>query len=270
MQKALAELVTKLKQAQGTNLKSVVLYGSAVTGEFHPQHSDLNVLCVLEKLGATELARMSPAARWWSGQGHPAPLVFGLQELQRSADIFAIELVDIKSGNKVLAGEDVFAGLEVPMNLHRLQVERELRTNLIRLRQRYLAARQDNKTVLRLMTDSVSSFASLFRHALIALGAKPEAQSAAPSDPVAAAPGAAAASSSADAKSDAVDAKPRKRDAVDQLAALLGFNAGGFHIVLDVRQGRRRAVDVDVPTTFHSYLDAVTRVTEEVDLRLSQ
>lgn len=262
MQTGLSGLVAKLQQVLGSNLKSVVLYGSAVTGEFNQQHSDLNVLCVLDKLGATELARLNPAAQWWSRQGHPAPLVFSLAELRQAADVFAIELVDIKSGNRILAGEDVFAGLEVPMNLHRLQVERELRTNLIKLRQQYLVSRQDNKAILKLMTDSVSSFASLFRHALLALGAKPEAPSAATHDPAPAAPGAVAASSSA-------ETKPRKRDAVDQLAALLGFNAGGFHIVLDVRQGRRRAADVDVATTFHAYLDAVTRVAEEVDKRLA-
>src|SRR2546422_8340651 len=83
---------------------------------------------------------------WWTRKGHPSPYVFTLEELRQSADVFAIELWDIKSSRKVLFGEDVFDGLDVPMGLHRIQVERELRASLVRLRQRYLTAAQDRKS----------------------------------------------------------------------------------------------------------------------------
>lgn len=256
MQNKLTELVARLTAAAGPNLKSVILYGSAVSGEFHPQHSDLNVLCVLQKLGAYELGQLNAAARWWTSQGHPAPLVFTLEELKSAADIFAIELLDIKANHRVLTGEDVFSNLEVPMRFHHLQVERELRTNLVRLRQKYLAAPRDGKTVLRLMLDSAASFVALFRHALIALGQP--------------APGPAPATPAAVAVEE--EQKPtgreRNRDVVDRLAKLLGFNAVGFQIVLDVLQGNRQERHVDVPSTFNMYLDAVSRVAEEVDRRL--
>lgn len=237
MEKQLDQLVRKLKEAAGSNLRSVVLYGSAVTGEFHPKHSDLNVLCVLEQLDAVELEELNPTAAWWSRKGHPAPLVFSLEELRRSADVFAIELLDIKASRRVLFGEDFFANLDVPMNLHHAQVERELRSNLIRLRQRYLAAPPDLKTLLGLMTASVSAFATLFRHALSALGEQPPQQ---------------------------------KRDVLNRLAGLLGFDAAGFHTVLDVREGKRREKDVDIVATFRAYLEAVARVAHEVDRRLEK
>ena len=51
METKLSELVARLKSAVGDNLKAVVLYGSAATGEFQGQHSDLNVLCVLDRAG---------------------------------------------------------------------------------------------------------------------------------------------------------------------------------------------------------------------------
>jgi len=260
MQNKLTELVARLTAAAGANLKSVVLYGSAVSGEFHPRHSDLNVLCVLNKLGAYELSQLNAPARWWANQGHPAPLVFTLEELQHSADVFAIELLDIKTSHRVLAGEDVLASLDVPMKFHHLQVERELRTNLVRLRQRYLAAAQDAKAVLRLMIDSVSSFVALFRHVLIVLGQPaPEPAPAATPDPK-------PAGVSADEQKSG--ARERNRDVVDRLAKLLGFNAIGFQIILDVRRGAKQERQVDVPTTFNMYLEAISRVTEEVDRRL--
>ena len=234
MEKELSELVEKLKQAAGANLRSVVLYGSAASGEFQPKHSDLNVLCVLGRLDAAELAKLNSATSWWARKGHPAPLVFTLEELRRSADVFAIELLDIKTSHRMLHGEDVFSGLEVPMNLHRHQVERELHTNLIRLRQAFLAAPGDTKALGRLMNESVSTFVALFRHALIVLGERPP---------------------------------QGKRAAVDALARLLGFEAGGFHAVLDTREGKRGSQDVR--EVFASYLAAVTRVAEEVDRRLA-
>jgi len=231
----LNELVEKLKQAAGTNLKSVVLYGSAVTSEFHPQHSDLNVLCVLERLDASELEKLSPAVAWWVRKGNAAPLVFSLPELRQFADIFAIELVDIKANHRVLQGEDVFAALEVPMSLHAAQVERELSGSLIRLRRGYLLAGRDRKALLRLMTASVSAFATLFRHSLMTLSES---------------------------------APDRKRDAFERLAKLVGFEAGPFHAVLEVREGKRRARDLDVQATFRAYLEGVTRVVNEMDRRL--
>ena len=237
MEKDLNELVEKLKQAAGTNLKSVVLYGSAASGDFQQKHSDLNVLCVLERLHGEELAKLNPATAWWARKGHPAPLVFTVEELRRSADVFAIELLDIQASRRVLDGEDVFASLHVPMSLHREQVERELRTNLIRLRQGSLATPRSDASLERLMTASVSTFLALFRHALIALGEQ---------------------------------APKEKRAGVDRLAALLGFDGAGFHAVLDAREGKRPLRSSDVPATFAAYLAAVTHVTEEVDRRLAR
>jgi len=237
MRKHLNELVEKLKAATGANLKSIVLHGSAVGGEFHPEHSDLNVLLLLERLDVAELEKLNPTARWWESKGHPAPLVFTPEELVRSADVFAIELLDIKARHELLAGEDFFTTLEVPMNRHRAQVERELRTNLVRLRQHYLASPGDGKAMLRLMTESVSSFGTLFRHALIALGEpRPE----------------------------------HKSDALDRLAAQLGFDPSAFHTILDLRAARRRAKEINVEVTFRGYLDAVGCVTREIDTRFGQ
>ncbi len=235
MEKELSELVTKLKEAAGANLKAVILYGSMTTGEFQPKYSDVNLLCVLERLDAIELEKLNPPVVWWVRQRQPPPIVFTLDALRRSADAFPIELVDIKSSHRVLFGEDVFVSLEVPMNLHRVLLERELRINLIRLRQRYLVALRSREKLLRLMTGSVSTFLTLFRHSLIALGE---------------------------------EAPQPRHEVVDRLAALLGLDPVPFHTILDVREGNRQPNQVDVPATFRSYLEGVTRVVEEVDRRL--
>jgi len=232
----LTDLVTRLKNAAGSNLLSVILYGSAATEEFHPGHSDLNVLCIMLSLGRDDLSKLHPASAWWAKKGHPAPLFFTLNELHHSADIFAIELLDIKAAHRVLHGEDVIASLHVPMDLHRLHVERELRNNTLRLRQHYVMHPADSRKTLELMTSSISTFAALFRHALIALGEDPP---------------------------------PTKRSTMDRLGSVLGFDPSPFHTIFEIREGRKRGRDVDVQATFDAYLDRVAKVTEEMDRRLA-
>ena len=105
----LTDLVTKLKDAAGSNLLSVILYGSAATEEFHEGHSDLNILCVMQSLGRDDLGKLHAASAWWAKKGHPAPLFFTLDELHHSADVFAIELLDIKAAHRILHGEDLMA-----------------------------------------------------------------------------------------------------------------------------------------------------------------
>jgi len=232
----LTDLVTRLKNAAGSNLLSVILYGSAATEEFHPGHSDLNVLCIMQSLGRDDLRKLHAASAWWAKKGHPAPLFFTLNELHHSADVFAIELLDIKAAHRVLHGEEVIASLHVPMDLHRLQVERELRNNTLRLRHHYVMHPADSRKTLELMTSSISTFAALFRHALMALGEDPP---------------------------------PTKRSTMDRMGSVLGFDPSPFHTIFEIREGHKRERDVDVQATFDAYLDRVVKVTEEIDRRLT-
>jgi predicted nucleotidyltransferase len=237
MEKDLNQLVEKLKSAAGTNLKTVVLYGSAVAGDFHPKHSNLNILCLVERAGATELESLNPVAVWWVRKGHPAPLIFTLDELRRSADVFAIELLDIKQHHRILHGDDSLISLEVPMVLHGLQVERELRVDSIRLREAILTAPRSRRALMNLMLASVSSFVTLFRHALIVLGEQPP---------------------------------HGKRAIVARASAVFGASAVAFDTVLDVREGKQKQSQVDVAATLRGYLELVVRVADAVDHKLAR
>jgi len=170
---ALKNLVERLHEAARDNLESIILYGSAARGDFHDAHSDLNVLCILRSLRAAELARVSAAVKWWTTVQHqPAPLFLGSDELRQSADVFAIELLDMQQSHRVLYGADIIADITVPMNLHRVQVEHELRTLLLKLRQHFL--REGNQQELgAVLAKSFSSALTLLRHTLIAFQEQP-------------------------------------------------------------------------------------------------
>ncbi|HET7100756.1 MAG TPA: hypothetical protein VFJ52_06370, partial [Terriglobia bacterium] len=222
--------------AAGDNLKALVLFGSAGRGEYHERHSDLNVLCVLGQAGAEEIEALHDTATWWEQKKFPAPRIFTLDELRTSADIFAIELLDMKAHHKMIYGEDFFEELEVPMQWHRLQVERELRTNWLKLRQCILLAPQKDQVLMGLMDASMSTFVTLFRHALAVLGEEPPAG---------------------------------RREIVAAIARLAGARPEAFQKILDVREGKRPVREVKARETLREYLDMVERVTAEVDRRLA-
>jgi hypothetical protein len=174
MEAKLTELVSRLKEAAGKNLESVILYGSAARGEFRPGASDLNVLCTLVQIDVNEMLRLAPAVRWWTQEmKEPAPLFFLTEELQRSTDVFAIESLDVKRSHRVLFGIDVVADLHIPMNLHRVEVEHELRLLLLRLRQHLLHVGRNELELLAVLKRSISSGVTLLRHTLLAFGEEP-------------------------------------------------------------------------------------------------
>jgi predicted nucleotidyltransferase len=231
----LDELVQKLKAAASDNLKAVILYGSAATEEFHTKHSDLNILCLVDRADAARLEKLHGPVEWWIRRGQRPPLVFTLEELRRSADIFTIELLDMKSRHRVLYGENVLADISVPLHYHSIQVERELRTDWLRLRQAILAAPKKSKVYLELMLSAFSAFAALFRHVLLALGETP---------PV------------------------TKREAIDRIAQFAGADPAGFQTILSLREGKSSERDIDVEKTLNQYFSFVEAVTDKFDRQL--
>src|ERR1700694_4466393 len=228
----ISEFVDRLRTAAGTNLESIILYGSAVSEEFHAEYSDVNVLCIVRELSAPALRALAPAVNWWTQSKHPAPLIFTLDELNRSADVFTIELLDMQRRHRVLHGADVLKSVKVPLDLHPVQVKRNLRTKLLLLRQHYLSAASDNKKILHLMLGSVSSFITLFRHAQIAMGEQPP--------------------------------EP-KRKVVELLAEKLRFDPGPFFDLLDIREHHLKPKTGDAQDAFSRYLRAIEAVIRAVD-----
>jgi predicted nucleotidyltransferase len=234
-EKQIDEFISRLRALEGENLQSVILYGSAANGEFHPEFSNVNLLCILRETSFATLTAMAPAVEWWTRQKHHAPLVVTREELERSTDVFSIELLDMKQRHRVLYGDDVLSPLDIPMHLHRAQLEYELREKLILLRGRLLLAANNKKQLWELMLSSLSTFTTLFRHALIALG----------------------------------DTPPKtKRQAVQALAERVPFDASAFLQLLNIRERKIETKQLDVTDVFARYLAAVQQVTAAVDKML--
>jgi predicted nucleotidyltransferase len=231
METKLRELVSRLKEAAGKNLESVVLYGSAASGTFRPGTSDLNVLCTLVTIDVHELQLLAPVVLWWTTEEkEPTPLFFLSEELQHSTDVFPIESLDIKRARRVLFGTDPVADLDIPMNLHRVQVERDLRLLLLRLRQHVLHAGKNELEYTTILKKTASGALTLLRHTLLAFGEEP------PADPSA---------------------------LFERIAAVTGAEAGAFQAPYDFHEGQ--ALTEDPFVVYDNYIHALEKVVNALD-----
>lgn len=160
---SLDELVQQLSGVYGAGLQSVVLYGSAASGEQVEGRSDQNVLVIVDHLDRLRLQQLAQTSRAWTDSGNPPPLTLTSAEWKRSADIFPMEYADILERHRVLKGDNPFAGIRVEARDLRLQVEHEAMGKLLRLRAGVMNAGTDTKRQLALLTESLSALMVIFR-----------------------------------------------------------------------------------------------------------
>src|SRR5688572_7922706 len=132
------EMARRLEVALEERLSSVVAYGPAVQDSAYPAIGGEYLLIVLVDLEPETLRRLREPVRWWLGRGRPWPRLFTPELLRASADVFPIELVDIASRHRVVFGADPIEDLSIEPGHLRLQLERELREKLMRLREGYV------------------------------------------------------------------------------------------------------------------------------------
>src|SRR5271163_616994 len=234
-EKLISEFVERVRGVAGANLLAVILYGSAAAGDHIADLSDVNLLCVLGETSFGAIEALAPAIEWWGKQKHRVPLLLSLDEMRRSSDVFSIEFLDMRRHYRVLWGEDVLKTLEIPMRLHRAQVEYELGEKTIVLRQGLLAASGHDEAKWDLLLRSLPAFGTLFRHALIALG---------------------------DAGTGS------KREAAAALAGKLGIDTAVFGQLIDIRERQKDRKTANVDEIFARYLKLVEQVTAAVDKML--
>jgi len=226
----LAEFTRRLHEAAGDNLQSIVLYGSAARGDYHERRSDLNLLCILHSAKAADLARLARVIHWWSGElKEPPPQFFTQDELRLSADVFSIELLDIGHSHKVLFGSDPIADLEVPMNLHRIEIEHDLRALLQKLRVHFVHYSENEAQLREVYAKSISSMTVLLRHVLIAFGE---------------------------------DVPADRNHLYRRIEELTGADASAFELGRALRENHPSA---EIPRAFGKYLEAIAAVIHALD-----
>ncbi|MDQ2920369.1 MAG: nucleotidyltransferase domain-containing protein [Acidobacteriota bacterium] len=170
VQDALNGLLRDLHETHGSNLASVVLYGSAAAGDNIELRSDYNLLITLNRITPEDLRQAQAPMREWQRLGHPLPVYFTTEELSDAADVFPIEFNQMANARVVLYGRDPFEFIKFSNANLRHQTEYELRSKLIQLRRMYIPASVSREKLCDLMSDSLASFAALFRAVLVLYG----------------------------------------------------------------------------------------------------
>ncbi len=233
VQEALNGLVEDLRATHGTNLASVVLYGSAAAGDHIELRSDYNILIALNRITPEDLRQAQAPMREWQRLGHPLPVYFTVEELSDAADVFPIEFHQMANARSVLYGHDPFEFVKLSDVNLRHQAEYELRSKLIQLRRLYIPASVSVQKLSDLMNDSLSSFASLFRGVLMLHGE---------------------------------EAPISKPDVVRATARLLHLDPAPFERIFEFRANDRLpSSEKEANDLFGAYLFQIEQVVESVD-----
>lgn len=221
-----------LQQTLGSQLRSIILYGSSVAGDFIEKRSDHNILVVVEKLDLATLKLLREPFAKWVKSGQRSPLLFTEKRLQQSADVFPVELFDIRDQRRVLFGEDIIEKLELTTANLRLQLESELKGKLIALREGYFACDGKPKALGELVVASLSNFQVLMRAALRLHG---------------------------------LDTPKQKNEVIDVLAARINFDTEPFKQAAQLKAGSLSPKSIDLESLYARYLAAVEQVVDAID-----
>jgi hypothetical protein len=228
------EFAEAIQNICGAHLRSVILFGSAAAGDFLERGSDYNVMLVLDDLSPAVLRSLARPVADWERAGNPPPLLFTPDQLARAADVFPAEMLDLRDARRILAGGDPVAGLEPSMANLRLQVERELRSALLRLRRGYLRDADRPRRLSNLLTGSLSGVLSIFRAALRLYGQP------VPSD---------------------------KWAALEKLGTQVGLDPHAFQKIRELKTGVRKLKKMDAEPVFQEYIHSIEAVVDAVDRR---
>ena len=233
VQEALSGLIDDLRATHGDNLASVVLYGSAAAGDHIELRSDYNLLIALHRITPEDLRLAQAPMREWQRIGHPLPVYFTVEELSDAGDVFPIEFHQMAKARIVLFGKDPFEFVQLSDANLRHQTEYELRSKLIQLRRLYIPASVSTEKLCELMSDSLASFAALFRAVLLLHGK---------------------------------DAPVSKPDCVRATVQLLKLDAEPFEKIFEFRTNNSLPrSESEANAIFGSYLFQIEQVVEAVD-----
>lgn len=225
------KMVEELKTLLGSQLVSVVLYGSAAAGDHAGKNSDINLLVVTHQLFPKELMALSKAMVPWTRQGNPPPLLLTQEHLKDFVDVFPIEILDIQHNHQVLHGPDPVKRLSVSHGDLRVELEHELQGKLLQLKTHFALTEARPALVEKLMVESLSTFLVLFKSALWLYREKPSR---------------------------------RKMEALRKLKKKITFDLEPFETVDRLKRGEK-IKDLNVLVLFEKYLSSIETIVDNVN-----
>lgn len=226
----LDDFTLTLKSAYQNGLVSVILYGSAASGEFIDKQSNINLLVVLEDCGLENLKKISPEINKNRFQ-LIKPLFFTEEYIKSSLDVFPVEFLDMKENYLLLYGKDVLSGLEIDIKNLRFQCEHELKAKLISLKNVYLGSK-DRAFLRNLLFKSCTSILHILRNFVRLRGKGPAY---------------------------------RKDDALEQIHNELLLDTANFSKILDFKKNNLRLSYREIEALFFALVADLEKIVSAID-----
>lgn len=225
------EITADFQDAFGTELVSLILYGSGTGEQYQPGKSDLNFLIILTGAGIDELELgIAPVVKWKKRM--MAPIFMTKDYIRLSIDSYPVEFFNMKSKYRVIFGEDVLKDLSFEPCDFRLQLERELKGKFLHLQQGFLQCEGNDKGLRELIAISLDAYVHIFKGLLFLRG---------------------------------YEVPSGRRDVIKALSLAYSINPDVFLHCLDIRERRSKFSSREVKELFKSYWKEIEKLTISID-----
>ncbi len=150
----------------GTDILSIAVYGSAISSNFVPKISNVNILCIYKHINLDTLKSSLKIVKSGRKKNIVAPLFLTMEYIKSSLDTFPMEFLDIIDNHRVVFGDDLLSDLKVPMENLRLQCEQQIKSQILRLRQAFLENGTRQKVLKSIICETFNNMFPIFKSLL--------------------------------------------------------------------------------------------------------
>jgi predicted nucleotidyltransferase len=216
----------------GNDLISIMLYGSAASGDYIPGKSDINFMIVLSDQGIDSLDRTFDLIAKWKKRNVATPLFLTEAYVMTSLDVFPIEYLNFQNSYRLVYGKDILKDLSFDLEFLRMQCEREVKGKLLLLREAFLESQGKGKHLRQLITQSLGAFV-VISNGLLHLKEK--------------------------------ELPRHKRDVIRKVCQEFDMDGALFERLLDIKENKGKLSDPEISELFKRYLKEVQKLWKIVD-----
>lgn len=226
------EIISDYRALFSDDLVSIIVYGSAASGDYRPGKSDINLMIVLSDEEIEHIDKAFKTIAKWNKSKVAVPLFLTEQYIETSTDVFPIEYLNFQRNHFLVYGKDVLTDLIFDRGDVRLQCEREIKGKLLILREAYLETEGKGKALKNVLDHSLQAFVAIFT-ALLFLRER--------------------------------EIPLENRDIVAATSEAFQLDSDLLNKLLDVKEEKSKLNDTEMKTLFRNYLKEVRRLSKMVD-----
>ena len=231
-QEIFPDIIKDYKGLFADDLLSVILYGSAASGDYIQGKSDINFMIVLSDVGIDRIDQAFDLISRWQKRNVATPLFLTEAYVHTSLDVFPIEYLNFQNNYRLAYGKDILQNLSFDREFVRLQCEREIKGKLLLLREGFLESRGKGRNLQPLIADSLGALIAIFNGLLHLKGRK---------------------------------LPHHHRDVIKEFCEGFDMDTMVFSKLLDVKEKKVKLSDKDTTALFKVYLKEVQKLWQMVD-----